>query len=132
MPSAKVGLELPATSLMAPLLPAMPALLDSALLPSAREPHDPTSFARFDRGGAIVFEQDQGQKQRPDTSRPPGWQYESGPCPRRIFCLDEIVFALGKREPKVARTGEMANAQTDRPCSPFATRYSVLTIRHPH
>src|ERR1700722_4482015 len=67
MPSASTGLELPATSLMAPLLLAIPLSWIS--------------------GGS-------SQKQRPDTSRLPGWQHESGPCPRRIFRREPATVGL--------------------------------------
>src|SRR3974390_1341441 len=66
MPSASSGLELPATSLIAPLLLAIPRL------PRAR------SKLRHRVEDQAVHQ----KRQKSDTSRPSGWQYESVACPR--------------------------------------------------
>src|SRR5262249_4116588 len=89
MPSASAGLELPATSLMAPLLLAIP-LSWSPLFWAPAVPDDPGGGARY-LGGIMC------RKHRPDTSRVGGWQYESGPCPRRFFCLRGGTFGVGEQ-----------------------------------
>src|SRR5262249_7892293 len=85
--SASAGLELPATSLIAPFLPVIPALL-RRLKARLRE-HDPGKFKRRCAGGAqplgkIMPE----QKHRSDTSRVQGWQYESKPSPGGFSLVD--------------------------------------------
>src|SRR5271156_1212589 len=72
MPSASAGLELPATSLMAPFLDAN----SLSCAPGAR--------CMIPNAGYQPSDKIMRKKQRPDTSRLRGWQHESEPCPREI------------------------------------------------
>jgi hypothetical protein len=82
--AASAGLELPATSLIAPFLPVIPALLRGyQRYPRRMIPE--CSRLRRRRGplGKIMPK----QKHSPDTSRVRGWQYESKPFPEGFsFC----------------------------------------------
>src|SRR5271156_1415642 len=90
MASASAGLELPATSLIAPLLPAIPALL------RGRRP-SPIPKGGYPFSEKIMLQ----RKLAPDTSRLPSWQYESKSCPRSFFQPQKVVSGLANGEPAV-------------------------------
>src|SRR5271170_4096884 len=97
MPSASIGLELPETSLMAPLLLAIPL-----------------------SWGALSS----GRKQGPDTSRLEGWQHESGPCPRRIFRPEPATVGLVNCRQSEWRIAKWRIAAL--PYSPFAKAIALI------
>src|SRR5271166_5189964 len=84
MPSASAGLELPATSLMAPFL-------DANSLSCAPGAHRMIPNAGYQPSDKIMR-----KKQRPDTSRLRDWQHESEPCPREIADSKQRVSENGE------------------------------------
>src|SRR3974390_2015662 len=98
MAPASTGLELPETSLIAPLLPAMPA---SPARPTARarprKSSPPGVIREGRRPSEIITLQ---RKLAPDTSRSAVWQYDSRPCPRWFFCRKSnrlVEVLIGQR-----------------------------------
>src|ERR1700756_349861 len=85
MPSASAGLELPATSLMAPLLPAIPL----SWSPLVRAP-----AVRDDPRGEGFSDGITCKKQSPDTSRFGGRETEFGAWPPQVFLPSDPPLPL--------------------------------------
>src|SRR5262249_46839745 len=112
MASANAGLELPATSLMAPFLPVIP----SSPAPRASRriiPEGPTAKSASRRrpitGAAQITPE---QKQNPDTSRVWGLQYESKPFPRRFFRLPSNGLSGNRRRDEEGQMTKEASLQS--------------------